>query len=122
MDSVLAGDEEKALSLLGPDVVLISDAGPARRAARHPIVGAQRVRQQLIKVGSSLFGLKTRPSRDELPPVRILEVNSSSSLVLGSPEGPIVVTGEAVGEQITSIWVRLNPDKNAALEDPPPII
>jgi RNA polymerase sigma-70 factor (ECF subfamily) len=116
MDSVLAGDEERVLSLLGPD------AGPARRAARHPIVGAQRVRQQLIKVGWSLFGFKIRPSRDELPPVRILEVNSSSSLVLGSPEGPIVVTGEAVGGQVTSIWVRLNPDKTAALEDPPPIV
>jgi phytoene dehydrogenase-like protein len=26
------------------------------------------------------------------------------------------------GGQITSIWVRLNPDKTAALKDPPPIV
>ena len=121
MDSVLAGDEERTLSLLHPDVVLISDAGPARRAARHPIVGAKRVRQ-LLKGSWRLFGFKTRSSRDGLPLVRLLEVNSSPSLVLDTPEGPIVITGEAVNGRITSIWVRLNPDKTAALDDPPPIV
>ncbi len=121
MDSVLAGDEEKVLKLLHPDIVLISDAGPARRAARHPVAGAQRV-QQLVKGGWKLLGFQTRPSRDQLPPARILEVNSSPSLVLDTPNGPIVVTGEAVDGQITSIWVRLNPDKTAALGDPPPIV
>jgi RNA polymerase sigma-70 factor (ECF subfamily) len=121
MDSVLAGDEERTLSLLHPDVVLISDAGPARRAARHPIVGAERVRQ-LLKGSWKLFGFKIRPSPDGRPSARLLEVNSSPSLVLDSPEGPIVITGEAGGGQITSIWVRLNPDKTAALEDRPPIV
>jgi hypothetical protein len=42
--------------------------------------------------------------------------------VLDTPEGPIVITGEAVSGQITSIWARLNPDKTAALKDPPPIV
>jgi RNA polymerase sigma-70 factor (ECF subfamily) len=120
MDSVLAGDADRTLSLLHPDVVLISDAGPARRAARHPIVGAERVRQ-LMKASWKLFGSKVRPSPDGQPPARLLEVNSSPSLVLDSPEGPIVITGEARGGQITSIWVRLNPDKTAALEGRPPI-
>jgi hypothetical protein len=31
--------------------------------------------------------------------------------VLDTPEGPIVITGEAVRGQITSIWVRLNPTR-----------
>jgi RNA polymerase sigma-70 factor, ECF subfamily len=119
MDSVLAGDEERTLSLLHPDVVLISDAGPARRAARHPVAGAERVRQLL----KGTWGLLARSSPDERPPsARLLEVNSSPSLVLDTPEGPVVITGEAVGGQISSIWVRLNPDKTAALEDPPPIV
>ena len=121
MDSVLAGDEERTLSLLHPDVVLISDAGPARRAARHPIAGAERVRQ-LLKGSWRLIAFKTRSSPDERPPARLIEVNSSPSLVLDTPEGPIVITGEAVRGQITSIWVRLNPDKTAALKDPPPIV
>jgi RNA polymerase sigma-70 factor (ECF subfamily) len=119
--SVLADDEERTLSLLHSDVVLISDAGPARRAARHPIVGAERVRQ-LLKGSWNLFGFKIRSSSDERLPARLLEVNSSPSLVLDSPEGPIVITAEARGGQITSIWVRLNPDKTAALEDRQPIV
>jgi RNA polymerase sigma-70 factor, ECF subfamily len=121
MDSVLADDEERALSLLDPDVVLVSDAGPARRAARHPVVGVTRVRQ-LLKGGWRLFGFKTRPSRDELPAAHVTDINSSPSLVLDWPGGPVVITGEAVDGRITSIWVRLNPDKTAALKDPPPIV
>ncbi len=121
MDSVLAGDEERAMSLLDPDVVLLSDAGPARRAARHPVVGAKRV-QQLLKGGWRLFGFKAPPSRNELPPARFLDINSSPSLVLDWPQGAIVVTAEAMDNRITSIWVRLNPDKTAALNDPPPIV
>jgi RNA polymerase sigma-70 factor (ECF subfamily) len=121
MYSVLAGDEERTVSLLHPDVVLTSDAGPARRAARHPIVGAEQV-WQLLKGTWELIASQTRSSPDEQLPVRLIEVNSSPSLVLDTPEGPIVITGEAVSGQITSIWVRLNPDKTAALEDPPPIV
>ena len=121
MESVLAGDEVKALRLLDPDVVLISDGGPSRRAARRPVVGAKRV-HQLMKGGWRLFGFTTRPSRDLLPPVRLLDVNSSPAIVLDWPDGPIVITGEAVEGRITSIWVRLNPDKTAGIEDPRPIV
>ena len=120
MYSVLTDDEERTLSLLHPDIVLISDAGPTRRAARQPVVGAERVRQ-LMKGSWKLFGFKIRPSSDGSS-ARFLEVNSSPSLVLDSSEGPIVITGEASGDQITAIWIRLNPDKTAALEDRPPIV
>jgi RNA polymerase sigma-70 factor (ECF subfamily) len=121
MDSVLADDEERVLSLLDPDVVLVSDAGPDRRAARHPVVGAKRVRQ-LLHGGWRLFGFKSPPSRADFPPARFLEINSSPSLVLDWGDGPIVITGEAVDGRISSIWVRLNPDKTVGLEDPPPIV
>jgi RNA polymerase sigma-70 factor (ECF subfamily) len=121
LDSVLSDDEERALRLLDPDVVLVSDAGPARRAARRPVVGAKRVRQ-LLSGGWRLFGFKSRPGREDLPPVRFLDVNLTPSLVLDSPEGPIVITAEAVDGRITSIWVRLNPDKTAALDHPPPML
>ena len=74
------------------------------------------------KRGWRLLGYRTGLSRDQLPPARILEVHSSPSLVVDSPNGPIVATGEAVDGRITSIWVWLNPDKTAALGDPPPIV
>ncbi len=121
MDSVLSDDEERTLSLLDPDVVLVSDAGPERRAARHPVVGSRRVRQ-LLTGGWRLFGFKSPPSRDELPPARVRDINSSPSLVLDWPNGPVVVTGEAVDGRVTAIWVRLNPEKTAALEGPHPIV
>jgi RNA polymerase sigma-70 factor (ECF subfamily) len=122
MESVLAGDEDRVLNLLDPDIVLISDAGPARRAARRPVVGAERVRQQLMKAGWRLLGFKGRLSGDDLPPARVVDVNSSPSLVVDLPEGPIVITGETVDGRIRSLWVRLNPDKTAALKDAPPMV
>jgi RNA polymerase sigma-70 factor (ECF subfamily) len=121
MESVLADDEQRALSLLDPDVVLISDAGPTRRAARHPVVGAKRVRQ-LLTGGWRLFGFESRPTPDQLPPVRLVDLNSGPSLVLDLPEGPVVVSGDAADGRLTAIWVLLNPDKTAALEDPPRIV
>ena len=69
-----------------------------------------------------MFGFKSQRSREELPPIRLFDINLSPSLVLDSPDGPIVISGEAVNGRITSIWVRLNPDKTAALEDPPPVV
>ena len=101
--------------------MLTSDGGPTRHAARHPVVGAERVRQ-LLQGTWKLIAFTTSSGPDEWPPVRLVEVNSSPSLVLDTPEGPIVITGEAVSGQISSIWVRLNPDKTAALKDPPPIV
>jgi RNA polymerase sigma-70 factor (ECF subfamily) len=121
VESVLTGDEESALRLLDPDVVLVTDAGPTRRAARGPVVGARRV-LQYTKDGWRWLGFEARPARDELSPPRLLEVNSSPSIVLNLPEGPIVMTGEAVGGRITAIWVRLNPEKTSSLDGPPPIV
>lgn len=116
MTSVLEDDEEKAIALLDPDVVLTSDAGPNRRAARRPVVGSKRVRQ-LLKGGWKLFGFKERPGPDDIPPVRLAEVNSATSLVVDLPQGPVVVSGEALNGRITAIWVRLNPEKITALRD-----
>jgi len=102
VDSLLAGDEERTLSLLDPKVVLVSDAGPARRAARRPIVGAKRV-HQLLKGAWTLYGFKTPPHREQLPPARLLDVNSNSSLVLDRPDGRIVISAEVVEDRIISI-------------------
>ncbi len=115
--AVLAGDEEGALRLLDPEVVLISDGGPNRRAARYPVVGATRV-HRLLTGGWRLFGFRERPDPSDLPPGRVVTVNSTESLVLEAPDGPVVVSAEAVEGRIVNIWVRLNPDKTARLAEP----
>jgi DNA-directed RNA polymerase specialized sigma24 family protein len=103
-----------------------SERGSRRAAARLARSQAPNCRRravrQLLKGSWRLFALRTLSSPDDRPPARLLEINSSPSLVLDTSEGPIVITGEAVRGQITSIWVRLNPDKTAALENPPPIV
>jgi RNA polymerase sigma-70 factor, ECF subfamily len=121
MDSVLAGDEATALRLLDPDVVLVTDAGPARRAARRPIIGAEQVIRYVEGV-RRLLGFSACPGREKLPAMRLLEVNASPSLVLEFAGEPTVITGETAGGLITTIWVRRNPDKTAALHDPPPLV
>jgi RNA polymerase sigma-70 factor (ECF subfamily) len=121
MAAVLAGEEERAVSLLDPDVVLVSDAGAGRRAARRPVVGARRV-QRLISGGWRLFGFTARPAADELPAMRVATVNSTPSIVFDAAAGPVVLSADASGGRITRIWVRLNPDKTAALSDPPALV
>lgn len=119
--AVLAGDEEGALALLDPEVVLISDAGANRRAARHPVVGATRV-HRLLRGGWRLFGFRRRPGPGELPPGRLAMVNSTESLVFDTPDGPVVISAEATGGRIVSIWVRLNPEKTDRLRSGPEIL
>ena len=43
MTAVAVGDIELVLRYLAPDVVCVSDGGAAKRAARRPVVGADRV-------------------------------------------------------------------------------
>lgn len=76
-----AGDEEQALALLAPDVRLVSGAGPDRRAARRPVVGPHRV-QRLLGGGWRLFGFRTRPTPEDLPPIRGATVNAGPALGL----------------------------------------
>ncbi len=48
--AVAAGDLDGMVALLAPDVHLVSDGGPNRRAARHPVVGVDRVARWLLGV------------------------------------------------------------------------
>jgi EmrB/QacA subfamily drug resistance transporter len=73
--ALMNGDEARAVQLLDPDVVLVSDGGPDRHAARRPVVGAYRVHRLLtggwrllftiglviFTVGSLLCGLAQTP-------------------------------------------------------------
>jgi RNA polymerase sigma-70 factor (ECF subfamily) len=117
MTAVVAGDETQAVRLLAPEVVLISDGGPARHAARRPVVGAYRV-QRLLSGGWRLFGFSSRPEPSDLPPVRVATINAGPAIVLESPAGPIIVSGESQHGVLTRIWVQLNPDKMTGMDHP----
>ncbi len=103
-----AGDEAGVVRLLDPNVVLVSDGGPLRHAARRPVRGSYRV-------GRLLTNLARRVG---VVPMRTATLNGGPALVLDDPAGPIVVSGEARDGALTCIWAQLNPDKLAALDEP----
>jgi RNA polymerase sigma-70 factor (ECF subfamily) len=102
------GDEARVVRLLDPDVVLVSDAGPHRHAARRPVVGAYRVGRLLNNLAR----------RNELGPVRLATVNAVPAFVIDDPGGPIVVSGEARQGALVRLWVQLNPEKLRRLDQP----
>jgi len=103
LTAVALGDLDQLRALLTDDVVHLSDGGPARRAARRPVVGPDRVARLFLN-------LATRMS----PGTRIdpLVVNGQPALyatVDGEPDALFVPSFR--GDRISSILAVLNPDK-----------
>ena len=111
------GDTERVLSLLAPDVVLVSDGGPTTRAARRPVVGPDRVARLMANLIRR--GLNAGP--DAAFSVERRRLN-------GEPASIALVDGVAVlaavftvdGGRVSRIYSVVNPDKLAALglDDP----
>jgi RNA polymerase sigma-70 factor (ECF subfamily) len=107
--AVLAGDEAAMLELLDPDVVLVSDGGPARRAARRPVIGPDRVARLVVN-------LVRRGGVDGSASIR--EVNGKPAVVLESPtHGRLVTQLDTRDGRITRIWIVLNPEKLHGLDE-----
>jgi len=106
--ALAAGDEARVVRLLHPDVILVSDGGPHRHAARRPVIGSYRVNRLLTNLAR----------RVGVVPTRIASFNAGPALVIDDAGGPIVVSGETRGGVLSRIWVQLNPDKLAGLDDP----
>jgi RNA polymerase sigma-70 factor (ECF subfamily) len=107
------GDVDGLRSLLTDDVVLVSDGGPDRRAARHPIDGIDRVVRFVARLGPKLFGSAPAvPAWSGEVDVRIGPVNGEPGFVVRR-EGEVVHAGtiEIADGAITSIWWVVNPDK-----------
>ncbi len=107
--AVASGDVQQALELLDADVVLLSDGGPDRHAARRPVVGAARVARFAINVAK----------RQPLTSVEVTEVNGSPAVVLEAGGTTVVVTGEQHEGRVTRLYFLLNPDKLHALRGTP---
>ena len=110
--AVSAGDLDQTLDLLDADVVLVSDGGPDHRAARHPVVGADRVARLAINLAR----------RGEVTAVREATINGAAGLVVEIDGGkPLVLTGEQHDARITRIYLLLNDDKLSGLSTNPAI-
>lgn len=110
--ALAVGDVQSLLQLLSPDVVLTSDGGPSRHAARRPVVGHDKVVRFLLNL--------TRRVPEGVA-MAIGEVNAAAALVIAHPDGPIVMSADKDADgAVTTIRLQLNPDKVAWLDSPYP--
>lgn len=109
--AITIGDIAAVIELLSPRVVLLSDGGAERRAARRPVVGPERVARLLIN-------LAARVSIEA--EIAVEEVNAAPALVVRVPGAPLVLTGDrdAATGVVTDIRLMLNPTKLAVLDRP----
>jgi RNA polymerase sigma-70 factor (ECF subfamily) len=108
--AVATGDVEKTLELLDVDVVLLSDGGPDRHAARRPVVGAKRVARFITNIA------RRYPNAD----VELTEINGAAAIVLRSSGLTVAMTGEQQGGKVARIFIMMNSDKLHALSEFPP--
>ncbi len=102
--AVATGDVARTLALLAPDVVSISDGGANRRAARHPVVGADRVARFFINLA--------RRTGLHRASVVAATINGDPGVIV-SVDGAVdfVAAFEVEGDSVVSIWVVRNPEK-----------
>lgn len=103
LTAVTAGDVEAVMAHMAPDVVDLSDGGANRRAARHPVVGRERVARLLVN-------LAKRGSHLDL---RFVEVNARPGLLLSDGEEPFMALSIDFDDEglINGVFSVLNPDK-----------
>ena len=103
------GDVEALLAALAPDVVLVTDGGGRAKAARRPIVGAEKVARFLLATtaqGLAIPGLH----------VEVAEVNGAPGVVAWVQGAPyMTVSLVLVDGLVEQVLVVRNPDKLAGL-------
>ena len=102
--TTIAGDIPALMALLADDVVQLSDSGADRRAARRPIVGADRVARNIANL--------TRRFPPDLT-VEFVRVNTNPGVVLRrGAQADLVASFELAPDgRIRRIFVQLNPEK-----------
>ncbi|AYF76154.1 RNA polymerase sigma-70 factor [Nocardia yunnanensis] len=98
------GDVATLMEVLAPDVVQISDGGGRVHAARHPVVGAQRVAGYLLGLARKLLGDMT---------VELGTYNALPAVLLRGLDGRLdtVELIEITGGRVTALYAIRNPDK-----------
>lgn len=100
-----SGDVDAVLELLDTEVVLVSDGGPHRRAARRPVVGAPRVARLLLNLAS-----RAAVGGADLG-VEIGSVNGEAVVVFGLPDGPLVAGADVADGRVVAVRILRNPAK-----------
>jgi RNA polymerase sigma-70 factor (ECF subfamily) len=116
LTAALAGGEfDRVIELLAPDVVLVSDGGPERHAARRPVVGSDRVGRLVANLGRRGLADGMRIERAHL--------NGLPGGVVLLPDGTpyMALLVSVSGGRVDALYAVVNPDKVAALAITGPI-
>src|SRR5579863_6825257 len=106
------GDIEGLMTVLAPDVMLLTDGGGKARAALRPIVGAGKAARFLVAIaGRPYMGVDI--SAMTLAPA---EINGSpGTLIMTGGRAIAALTLTVSGGRITAIQLLVNPDKLTAI-------
>jgi RNA polymerase sigma-70 factor (ECF subfamily) len=97
-----AGDTTALTAVLAADAIVVSDGGGKLRAPVHPTHGADAVARFIT------YLLTGRPRTA----VTVGSVNGRTGLVLRREGRAVaVVSVSTAGDEITAVWIVLNPDK-----------
>lgn len=109
--AALQGDLPALMELLDPDVVLVSDGGRERHAARRPVVGPDRVARFIVNI------VRRFPRRAVFEPVW---ANGAPAVVARIDGQPVVLQSiHVAGGRVVRVETIVNPSKLAALDRGP---
>jgi len=110
--AAVGGDIEGLMTVLAPDVTLLTDGGGKARAALRPITGADKVARFLAAISSQPYmGMKISGMSLEAA-----EINGGpGTLVTASGQAIAVLTLTVADGRIVAIQALLNPDKLSAI-------
>lgn len=103
--TIASGDVDAVMQLLAPDVVLLSDGGAHRHAARRPVVGPDRVARLVVNLAQRLL-----PASE----MRMVQVNGEPGvLFLDAEHDPDSVLSFSFTPdgQVRRFFSQLNPEK-----------
>jgi RNA polymerase sigma-70 factor, ECF subfamily len=106
--ALASGQADRVISLLAPDVVLVSDGGPTTHAARRPVVGSDRVSRLMINL--------TKRGFREAVTFRRAGLNGLPGLLVLAGDRPVLAMAADVEDgKVSAIFAVVSPDKLAAL-------
>ena len=109
--AIAMGHMDAVVALLAPDVVLTSDGGARRHAARRPVVLPERVARLLVNLATRM---------PEGGSAGIEQINCAPALVIrgGGETLVLLAEREPVGGSIVRLQLVVNPDKVGGVAAP----
>jgi RNA polymerase sigma-70 factor (ECF subfamily) len=104
LTTIASGDVAQVMELLAPEIVMLSDGGEHRHAARRPVVGPYRVARLMVNLARRI-----PPETD----VELVQVNGDPGIVLRTGARADIVLSFAFGTdgRVQHIYNQVNPDK-----------